>query len=71
MADKQTFYSEDEVYRECLTRHALLWMKEYSHLNSVWYLENNAGPVLGYFINKYGVSRVLEELDRKIQELVR
>ena len=71
MPDKKNAYQEEGIYRECLTQHAFRWMKEYSHLNSVWYLENNAGPVLAYFINKYGVSRVLEELDRKIQELVR
>lgn len=71
MANNEMFYREEDVYKECLTRHALQWMKDYSHLNSVWYLENNAGSVLGYFINKYGISKVLEELDRKIQELVK
>jgi hypothetical protein len=71
MANNEMFYREEDVYKECLTWHALQWMKDYGHLNSVWYLENNAGPVLGYFINKYGISKVLEELDRKIQELVK
>lgn len=71
MASDNNLYKKANVYEECLTNHALQWMKSYQHMSSIWYVENNAGPILGYFIKEFGVRAVLHDLDKKIDELIR
>lgn len=60
----------EEIYNEIIKYHAFLWLKDYAHLSSIIYLENNAGPVLGYYINRFGISSTVSDLDRKIQEII-
>jgi Fe2+ or Zn2+ uptake regulation protein len=61
------------IYDELLRIHSLNWLKNYQEMNTIQYIEFNGGPLIAHFVNTKvnGVTTVVNDLNRKISELLR
>jgi hypothetical protein len=56
---------QEEVYDACLTAHAFNWIENYRTLNRSVYLDMNGGPIIGHFIQEYGLQQVIDDFIAK------
>lgn len=62
-----TYNTNREIYETCLELRALDYLKNYSHLTPLEYLEFHAnGPVMAEFIRTDGIKLVLFYFENKL-----
>jgi hypothetical protein len=59
--------SEAQIYDRCLTVHVYNWIENYRTLEREVYLEMQGGPILGHFIQIYGLDKVVSDFIAKTE----